>query len=525
MGYLQHAAQRGRTRHPRPRLRSDALPSPTKGLNSRDSLMDVEPGYALRLINYFPEGQSLELREGTLRDTTSPLQGGRILGLPLVRSGSTIRRYAVDMQGGFFDVTSGEPTLLTVMTPGLRPSYAEMNNHTILCNGASYPTRIAPDGSFIHDHEWEAPGLNPTKLNGALSHKNRIFFYEEGTPNIWYGGLFSVKGLLTKFPLAGVARSAGKVVAIGDMTMDGGDGPDDRIFFFMESGAVLGYAGSDIADASTWSLTGSYELPKLVGDDPLVKMQGDLLAITAEGIVSLSSMQRTGREGALGSALTTNIYNRFRDLAIAFGTEPGWGSFVSGGKLVISIPVPGGTQLVMNNVTGAWCEFKGMDAYSWVADGEDVWFGADDGHVYKAFDERAGNSDEANTENPAYIEGLVQTAYSTFRNPWSKHFKMARVHLEATGDIDYDTGLLLDYDTEPPQPAHRTVSIGGGSRWNEAEWNEAEWGGRLRTVNPWQSVDRMGTSASLYVSSRTRGVKVQVHGAEVKYISQRGVLV
>ena len=539
MGYLQHAAVRASGKAARQGTRRSSLPSPVKGLNTRDSLTDIKPGYALNLVNYFPSGQSLELRRGTLRHTERPLPGASgassdrpgALGSGAVRnvfSAGPDRLYAVSSTGRLVDVTDGDTGTrpLAVFTAGSRLSVADMNDHTILCNGTDFPARIGPAGRLTSDHGWHAPGLDVHLLSGVLSHKNRLFFLEKGTANLWYGGLFSVQGLLTRFPLSGVARGAGNAVALGDMTVDGGEGPDDRLFVFMESGDVLVYLGSDIASSDTWRLGGVYRLPPLVGDSPLVHLQGDLLALTRGGLVSMSSMQRKGRAGALGSALTTNVFNRVEELADTYGGEVGWDLQVHGNMLLVSVPVPGGLQLVMNTVTGAWCEFKGMDAHSWHSpDGEKLYYGGGDGHVYSALDDRAKGTDHANVGTGQPIEGLVQFAYSNLRIPQSKHFKLARLLVESDAAIDYSAGVATDYDTSLPRASARISAASGSSQWNKAEWNKAEWGSAFARHRPWKAVNRFAVAVSMWLVSSTKGARVKIHNADLTYEVQQGTLI
>ena len=123
-----------------------------------------------------------------------------------------------------------------------------------------------------------------------MSFKNRLFFAEKDTANIWYGGVAHIQGELVKFPVDRVHARGGNIVAMGSMTIDAGDGVDDLFVIAMSSGAVLIYQGTDISVADRFALRGIYQLGAAVGDRPFVQLGGDLIMICADGFVPLSTV-------------------------------------------------------------------------------------------------------------------------------------------------------------------------------------------------------------------------------------------
>lgn len=77
---------------------------------------------------------------------------------------------------------------------------------------------------------------------------------EKDTDSAWYTTLNGVTGATTEFKLAGIPTRGGNLVAIDSITKDGGDGVDDLICFFMSSGDVLIYTGTDPALTSPLSV-------------------------------------------------------------------------------------------------------------------------------------------------------------------------------------------------------------------------------------------------------------------------------
>ena len=59
---------------------------------------------------------------------------------------------------------------------------------------------------------------------------------------------------------------------------------------------MLVYAGTDPSSIETWSLSGIFHLGKVIGDRPLVKLGGDLIAITSDGYIPLLQFLGAGRE-------------------------------------------------------------------------------------------------------------------------------------------------------------------------------------------------------------------------------------
>ena len=534
MSYLAYAANRVSRRVPRNSNMAGRgyIPAPYKGLNTRDSLTEIKPGYALLLRNLFPTGQSVELRQGTTRYTDNVLDAAGSSVQSLLATGhegaGSVRLFALNTAGVLGEITGGmySGVPLHTFTANARLDHADMNGWTILCNGVDLPAAVQADGTFDATTEfWHGPDLDTTKLHGVTAHKNRLMFLEKDTANLWYGQLQSVRGVLTRFPLSGVSRGSGNAIALASMTVDGGEGTDDRLFIFMASGDVLVYTGRDIASADTWHLSGVYNIPRLVGDSPIANMQGDLLALTEGGIVSMSSLQRTGREGALGAALTTNVYNLLDDVADAFGHLPGWDVLVHKNMLIVNVPTQDGLQLVMNTVTGAWCTFNGMDARCWLEHEGELYFGATDGHVYHALDEDANYTDKANVGTGEFLTWLVQFAYSNFRSTKDKHFKLARLLVEATGSIQYGVGTLLDYDTVHPVPEYGNSISNTQGDWDTSDWDIAEWGSDFARQRLWKSVNQgFGTAVSLYAGGATKGAAVKVHAGECTYEIQQGVL-
>ena len=95
-----------------------------------------------------------------------------------------------------------------------------------------------------------------------------------------------------------VNEMGGNCIAIGSLTLDTGVGVDDLLAVFMSRGHVLVYAGTDPSNADTWQISGIFHLGTVIGDKPLVKLGGDLIAITSDGYIPLLQFLGAGTRAA-----------------------------------------------------------------------------------------------------------------------------------------------------------------------------------------------------------------------------------
>ena len=106
----------------------------------------------------------------------------------------------------------------------------------------------------------------------------------------------------------------------------------------------------------------------MIGDKPLVKLGGDLIAITSDGYIPLLQFLGAGREQRQ-LAISDKIAPTVTEAVRLQGALEGWQAilFSEANWLLFNVPAgPGGfEQHVMNVQTGAWCKFSGMKAHCW----------------------------------------------------------------------------------------------------------------------------------------------------------------
>ena len=504
--------------------RRDTIPAPTRGWNTRDGLSEMKRTYAVKLQNYFPEGSRVRLRRGTLEHATG-IGTGHVETLFVHESGSVSKLFAISSAGALHDATAAgavEAALATGLTAS-RWQTAGFGGRTIMVSGEDAPMRIEADGTLETAHGWTGI-TTPANLFRVLPFKGRLMFLEKDTAKLWYGTVGGIQGALASFDLGQVHPAGGNAIALGTMSLDAGDGVDDLLVIFMDSGAALVYAGTDISSSTGWALVGVFHVGRLIGDRPLVKLGADLIAVTGSGYVPMRRVLQRGRPETLD--LSDTISTSVTELVDAFESVDGWDVIVHSHAnwLLINIPIDGGRQHAMNIQTRAWCEFIGMDAHAWAEFDADLYYGGKAGVVYQADSETANGADErtstAGSGKP--IVGEVGSAYHYFRSGRDKRFTMARSVVESDSDVQFSLGATTDFGSDAQLGTPVSV-VNPRGKWNEAAWNVASWSAGIVQYREWQSVDREGTALSIRLRSVTKGARISLYATDVVYEETTGI--
>jgi hypothetical protein len=291
------------------------------------------------------------------------------------------------------------------------------------------------------------------------------------------------------------------LLAIATWTRDGGSGADDVIVFLTNAGEVILYSGTDPSDASSWTQVGKFSIPQPIGRRCFVKFGADLAIITSQGLLPLSEVLMAPSSDVKRRSISNKITGSFADAYTAFGALFGWQvlEYARGGLVIVNVPRSDGTtsvQFVMNSLTSAWCRFTNLNAICMSLLGDSLYFGKANGSVYKY-------SNDFLDVNVG-VSGIIFPAFSNFRTPSYKLFKMAKPLLSAvTGTVPPVT-LRTDYDTTAPNQSVPTVPE-SGSPWDTSAWDVSSWGAPVQPILDWQSIVGGGyvASVALNVTSET----------------------
>ena len=497
----------------------DSLPAPVGGWNARDILSDMAATDAVILENWFPSTSAVNLRDGYSNWATG--MSGQVESLINYAGATTNNLFAVDATGlAFWDVTSQGAAVATSVT-GLTNARWEYSNittpggHYMLCvNGADALQRF--DGttwlSIIGSGTGAITGVTTSSLSNIVLFKNRLWFIEKNTLNLWYLGTNSVAGAASKFDLGAIARNGGVLVDLDCWTIDAGYGVDDNLVIITSMGEVIVYAGTDPASPSTWALIGVWQLGYPVGTRCLLKWAGDLLILTYDGLLPLAASLQSSRLDPR-VALSDKIQNAISLASTTYGTTFGWEIFYfpRENAVWVNVPVQAGSQqqYVMNTITRSWCSFTGWAANCWALFQNNPYFGAN-GIVCRAFT-------MTYADNNTNINASALQAFNYFESRGTeKYFTRARPSIFTNGTPAISIGMNVNFNiVDNLAPVSYTPTSSG--IWDTSLWDVGVWGSSSTINSNWQGITGIGYCGALQFKSASQGLTIQWAATDVVY--------
>jgi hypothetical protein len=489
--------------------RTSSIPAPVRGWNARDSIAAMKPDEAVVLDNWFPTAADIILRKGS-DDFATGIDDGvdptTVETLAVYKPPSGTEEFFAWADDSIFDVSASGAVGVAVVTGLTNARWQQTNfttaggNFLIAVNGA--------DDLLLYDGSTWTPidgastpsitNVTTADLIHVNSHKERVWYIEKDTLDAWYTAAGAFAGALTKFPLGGVFKAGGFLMAMGTWTIDGGAGVDDMAVFVSSEGEVAAYQGTNPASSTTWALIGVYTVGTPIGRRCLQKLGGDLLIITTDGVISASQYFVTARTDK-SVAITDRIQTAMADAVGLYSDNFGWelGFYPGGSMLLLNVPKMSGStvehqQFVMNTITRAWCRFTDWPASCFAVYNDELYFGML-GEVRKAW---TGTSDVGEE-----IDSEVLQAFSYFGNRnRQKHFRMVRPILG--WDINparIRLGIDVDFQITTPTgeispPTDSSVLI-----WDVGQWDVNVWGGDVDLNKDWYSVYGIGFAGALHM--------------------------
>jgi hypothetical protein len=482
---------RGRQVNRSPAAVERPVSPPVGGWNARDALDAMKPFDAVILENWFPRQSDVTVRGGFTQHCDTGEGANAVLTLAEWKA-LTNRKLVAAVNGKLINVTTSTPSTIGSGYSNNRWKWVNFAQRLFLVNGTDAP--LDWDGTTLTSTAWSGSGLTISNLSDVTVFKERLFFIEKNTLNFWYAGLQSITGTLTKFPLEYTGSFGGVLQGIGTITSDGGEGRDDLIAFFLSSGEVIIYQGSNPGDANSWARIGTFFLgPPIVGSN-LLKYGSDLIAITDGAYTPLTKVLAFGRTQPSALDLSDKISLAVSEAMRLYRDNAGWQSiFYPRGRMLI-FNVPRSTtsfdQHVMNTDTQAWCKFTGWNFPTFALYDNDLFAGGTNGKIYKCND---GFADDG-----AAIVADAQTAWNYFgSSDRLKNFTMARIIFSAVSDPGALLSVGTDFDINVPTSTVSTSAVVSGGIWDNAIWDQDVWGGATQAVRGWQGVTGVGYSASM----------------------------
>lgn len=463
---------------------SRTVPGPYGGLNLRDDITALEPNQARVLDNWRARSGNLVLREGSTEWATSVGAGE----VPTIAAfvGLTSSKVLAASDGGIYDATSsGSATSLATGFSNNRWQTALYNNRLQFVNGTDAPQVY--DGSTVGAAGWSGSGLTATNLINVAPVRNRLWFCEKNSADVWYGGIGSITGTLTKFQLSQIA-TGGICIAIGSWSRDAGDGADDATVFVMSTGEIIVYQGDP---ATTFELSGKFPSAPPIGRNCLFKVGGELVILTRLGVLPVSAavggvaldLARIDPWGKIapGFAADVNLY----------GDTTGWHGVLHDGSVYINVPQVAGTvskQWVLDTRIGAWSTQSGWPCSSLCSLNSTLYMGGFDGKV-----RYIGGATDDGTLITARASGAF-TAPTASQS--TNLFTAVRPKVKVSGPVSGIVGVDTDYILLPYLGAFVEINNGADSTPWGSPWG-SPWGASSKADPTWYSITGEGRSVSV----------------------------
>ena len=478
-------------------------PACVEGWDASTALAAMPKLRAVQLKNWFPQPGYLEMRRGWQR--WGRINGGTTTSVETLMAwrGPTSSVMFLAGGGSIYDATaSGNATSSLTGLTNSRLQWVNMTTSAgaflLFCNGAD--NMRAFNGSV-----WSTPSITGSGISSAdfvhlCVHKKRVWAVLNESTDAVYLDTDAISGAATKFPLGANFDRGGHLVAMTTWTLDGGQGPDDYAVFISSEGQVAIYQGTDPDSSDTWSLVGVYNLAKPIGRRCFVKYGTSPLVLTEAGILQLAMALNNEEAQLKVTSLTQHIVPAINAAARSYSDNWGWEVCIypRGTRLILNIPTSengDAKQYVMNTLTGAWCEFDGHPANTWLVFEDNLYFGDNAGRVNKA--------DYTGADGQSTIVAVGQTAYDAGGGPGRlKRYTMVQPLILTEGDTRVSVGISTDF-VETTALSTPVGAIPTTALWDTAVWDVDVWGGQQTYISDWTSTPGLGRYASVKFTART----------------------
>jgi len=348
-------------------------------------------------------------------------------------------------------------------------------DNEIITGGGGSATANIPTG--VVQVSAAITGVATSLLSHVWGYRNRLFFIEGGTMRARYLPVDSVTGAMGTLNLSGVFQRGGSLLFGATWSMDTGSGIDDKCVFATTEGEAAIYEGSNPAGATAadWNLVGRYDITAPMGKRGTMRAGGDLIILTKEGMVPISSAITKDAAALSLAAISRNIEPDWKREAARRISLP-WEivKWPDMNYAIVSLPITSTGQeswaFVVNLETGAWCKFVGWATRCIELHNSRLFFGTNDGKVYEG---EINGSDDGNpiaytyVGNPDHMKSLgrlktVREARATFLSatPYTPQISFS---------VNYSVSL-------PPAPTGAdggTVDLWDSGQWDVMKWDQA----------------------------------------------------
>lgn len=498
------------------------MPPPYGGLDLVSPIDNMDPAFALDLVNVFPGGGAPTVRLGYEQfanlSSANPIKTLASLnkadGTAVLVAATDTALYSVNSSG-----------VVTTRTGATVPTNGEWqhtiyNNRIYLCNGTNNVQ--VWDGSSATFSDVTFTGVTLSNLIGVTSYRERLYFIEKNTSKVWYGGVqitgTSGTPALTSNDFSYVFTRGGYLVGIGTFSTTSSTSAQEYFWACSSEGEVVFYTGTSPADATTWWQVQRHDIGTPLGYRAFIRVRNDVWAITAQGIVPFSGLFQSDPEAAL-KMVSDKVNPLISDQAALTPFDAKWTGFfwAQGRRVYISVPRTGTscTFLVYSIDTKGWTEFHLYDNEHCVTSCayENLpFYGSSVGIIWQG---ETGQADAVTATDSQSIAYSGKTAFSFYGSRGNyKAFKDIRPILKSRRGITLNLGLDVDFKRAP---AVTTVATAAGAYtpWG-SPWG-SPWSGGTEWIFDRFAVKGQGHCAAVRFGGAIKNTTMQILGFEIRF--------
>ena len=245
----------------------------------------------------------------------------------------------------------------------------------------------------------------------------------------------------------------------------------------------------------------------------VVNYGGELYVLISTGLVPMSTLMRAESE-QLGKS-DKGVVSAFQPVATQYRDRFGWEVILdhSSGRMICNMPLGAPNryrQMVRNMPTTISTSWSNVPARCWGWIDNRLYFGTDDGRIYE-MDPVYLNDDG----QPIKVD--VQTAWSNFKTPAYKHFKMIRPYITTDGTPSAYVDIKVDFENTPPENQPDVSFSQVGAFWDTGTWDDDYWAQGELVINQWNGVAAAGNKAAPRLAAQILGCTFSVSGFDVMF--------
>lgn len=487
-----------------------SMPAPNAGWVSAQNLAAMAPGTCLKSVNAFPTTTGIRVRGGNVKQST--LSETEPVESLMAYVGATVREMFGTSDGNIFDITTvADPDVVpTPVVTGQTSNYYAWVNYAVTGGNYLYAVNGTDEAQLYDGTVWQAvtavsvpiaiTGVATSTFSHVNVFRNRLYFVEKDSLNVWYLGVDSLGGAASALSLAGIFRKGGSVFFTATWSSESGSSSmSDYLVVVSTQGEFAVFQGS-FPGGSDWSLAGVYELGEPLGINGWFKAGGDIVVLTVNGAIPVSAARFKDPSALSMDAISKDIHPDWIYEVARRRTVP-WEAVKWDDKtsLYVNVPVVSDVTpprpFVANLQTGKWTEYTAWDTRCMVVHNRQLYFGCNDGTV------RTAEVSGRDLDLPYTFQ--VAMAWDHLGSAgFIKTVRQAKAEFLTTRPFNVLISASTDYMQDFPTAGNAADDSEPSSLWDVGLFDVALWDSgetAVRRTTRWQSVGRTGEIFSMEI--------------------------